>query len=76
MAEIGGLQIEDLFLGSMLFFCIYCVVTDIVCCGMPPNSASFISVLQVEKRLRSTGLDDTVDRGGVLEDVLGLEDTF
>ena len=30
-----------------IVFCIFCVVTDIVCSGMPPNSASLISVLQV-----------------------------
>ena len=34
-----------------IVFRIFCVVSDIVCCGVPPNSASFQSVPQVKKKV-------------------------
>ena len=41
MAEIGGFQTKDFFFEINTIFCTFCVVTDIVCCCVPPNSASF-----------------------------------
>ena len=51
MAEIGDLRTKDLFfiLKISIAFWIFCVVTDIVCCGVSPNSPSFLSVPQIEK---------------------------
>ena len=49
MAEISGFWTVDLFFSGdqYCFFFIFCVVKDIVCYSVPPNSASFVGVPQV-----------------------------
>ena len=52
-----------------IVFCIFCVVTDIVCCSVPPNSASF--TVWVRRRLKKVAehcLKDTLLKIGLIEE--------
>ena len=67
IAEICGFWTKTFFFSKInIVFCVLCVITDIVCCSVPPDSASFVSVLQVKKgcvSLVQTVLDCIIVRG-------------
>ena len=43
--------LKTFFLEINTIFCTFCVVTDIVCCCVPPNSASFFKVCRRLKKV-------------------------
>ena len=51
MAEIGGFQTKDFFFEINTIFCTFCVVTNIFCCCVLPNLASFLKWAADQKKV-------------------------